>query len=397
MKFVRIGDVADQIRGVTFAKGDAVDKPTPGFSAVLRAGNIRETGLSFDDLVYVPSERISTKQFVRRNDVLVAASSGSIDVVGKSARSHSDFDGGFGAFLKVLRPSPAVDPSYFAHYFRTRKYRLTVSALAAGANINNLKNEHLDDLLLPLPPLDEQRRIAAILDHADALRAKRRKVAAHLDELTESLFQDMFGGHSEAFATVADIAAPGKGTIRTGPFGSQLLHSEFVDNGVAVLGLDNVVGNEFTWGERRFITLAKYEALGRYTVHPGDVLVSIMGTCGRCVVVPTNIGVAINTKHICAITVDPNQAVPEFVRAAFLWHPTSRKYLSRMTKGSIMDGLNMGIIKAMPLPLPAMSEQQRFVERSRKIASFGALTAVTTSEVDELFTSLQSRAFRGEL
>ena len=191
--FARVAELADQIRGVTYAKEDATSSPRPGYLPVLRAGNIADDGLVFDDLVFVPAERISPTQKIRRNDVVIAASSGSLDVVGKAARALTDFEGGFGAFCKVLRPGPGIDPAYFAHFFRTRDYRQRVSALAAGANINNLRNEHLDEFRIPLPPLPEQRRIAEILDKADALRAKRRAALAQLDTLTQSIFLDMFG------------------------------------------------------------------------------------------------------------------------------------------------------------------------------------------------------------
>ena len=184
---------------------------------------------------------------------------------------------GEGFLMRVLEQSDLADASNRA---------------AMGATLNKAS---LSQVRIPVPPLDEQRRIAAVLDRADALRAKRRQVLAHLDALTQSIFHDMFDGVSTSF-TVEDLAVNAKGSIRTGPFGSQLLHGEFVGEGIAVLGLDNVVGNEFRWAERRFITLAKYEQLARYTVYPGDVLVSIMGTTGRCVVVPDDIPIAINTK-----------------------------------------------------------------------------------------------------
>src|SRR5690606_9632962 len=148
---------------------------------------------TYDNLVYVPSSKISPKQKVKKNDVVVAASSGSIEVIGKAARALEDFGGGFGAFCKVLRPNGRVDPAYFWHFFRTPDYRRKVSFLAAGANINNLRNEDLDNLQILLPPLGEQKRIAGILDAADMLRAKRREALAQLDTLLQSTFLNMFG------------------------------------------------------------------------------------------------------------------------------------------------------------------------------------------------------------
>jgi type I restriction enzyme, S subunit len=279
-------------------------------------------------------------------------------------------------------------------------YALTPERLRkaiTGSAQPQITRESLRAVSIPLPPLREQRRIAAILDHAGDLRAKRDKVIADLDELVEATFLDMFGGYAGHCATVEEISAPEKGSIRTGPFGSQLLHSEFVDEGVAVLGLDNVVGNTFGWGERRYITPEKYEKLKRYTVRPGDVLVSIMGTCGRCVVVPADVGTAINTKHICAVTLDRTKAVPEYVRAAFLWHPASRLHLTQRTKGSIMDGLNMGIVKEMPVPLPHLDEQHQFVARLRAIEQLHRACADSFEKVEALFESVQMSAFSGQL
>jgi len=286
-----------------------------------------------------------------------------------------------------------IEPSYLLHLMRAGVLQDQIRASSFGAtNRQRIAEATLLSFQIPLPPLPEQRRIATILDHADSLRTKRRQVLTHLDSLIESVFRDMFA-EVPATSTVAAEAS----LIRTGPFGSQLLHSEFVDEGIAVLGLDNVVGNKFRWAERRFITPEKYEKLTRYTVNHGDVLISIMGTTGRCVVVPDDIPTAINTKHICAITPETERLNPEFLRAAFLWHPDSLAHLRRQTKGSIMDGLNMGIIKAMPIPVPPLSTQTEFAVRLARIESEHETTHAVANHDDELFTSLQSRAFRGDL
>ena len=166
-------------------------------------------------------------------------------------------------------------------YWALRSIDLTAGLDRAAKGLT-LNKEKLIRIVIPFPPLHEQRRIAKILDKADELRIKRRAALEQLDALTQSVFLDMFSSPASkdwSTTNIAGIANPTKGSIRTGPFGSQLLHSEFTDSGIAVLGIDNVVANEFRWGDRRFISEEKYRQLKRYTVCPGDVLISIMGTC----------------------------------------------------------------------------------------------------------------------
>jgi type I restriction enzyme S subunit len=322
---------------------------------------------------------------------------------GKIAQAVLPHPHGFGSTeFHVIRPIAGVsDGRYLHHILRLEQLRTEGQRRMTGSGgQRRVPANFLAEVDVPLPPLPEQRRIAAILDQADTLRNQRRAALAQLDSLTQSLFLDMFGS-AEAekwpMATIADIADEQNGSIRTGPFGSQLLHSEFVSEGVAVLGIDNAVANEFRWGERRFITQAKYRELQRYTVRPGDVLITIMGTCGRCAVVPNDVPVAINTKHLCCITVDQKKCLPLFLHAYFLRHPTARKYLEQTAKGAIMAGLNMGIIKAMPVALPPLPLQQTFATRVQAIEALKAQHRTALAEADTLFASLQQRAFDGSL
>ena len=317
--------------------------------------------------------------------------------------------GSYGEINYSTRPCWPIDTAYFVDETSTQQdikwlsYRLAnlgLNQLNKAAAVPGLNREDAYRRQLLVPPLPEQRRIAAILDQADALRAKRREALAQLDSLTQSIFIEMFGGArsvSWPVETIADIANKNRGSIRTGPFGSQLLHSEFVDDGVAVLGIDNAVANEFRWGERRFISQSKYQELKRYTVNPGDVLITIMGTCGRCAVVPNDVPVAVNTKHLCCITLEHQKCIPEFLHAYFLFHPMARLYLNQTEKGAIMAGLNMGLIKAMPIQLPPVALQQTFAARIQSVEALKASHRAALQALDKLFASLQHRAFAGEL
>lgn len=301
----------------------------------------------------------------------------------------------------VLSPRGAnVCQDYFYHLLGSDVVYSEFAKRASGAVVKNLNIDLVKGVEVPYPPLSEQKRIAAILDKADAIRRKRQQALRLSDDFLRSVFLDMFGDtskHGWQMLSVTDMLAPKDGAMRTGPFGSQLLHSEFVDEGIAVLGIDNAVKNEFRWGKPRFITEAKYEEMQRYTVMPGDVIITIMGTVGRCAIVPDDIPTAINTKHLCCITLDHEKCLPEFLHAYFLTHPVARKYLASTAKGAIMDGLNMGIIKALPVPQVPLRLQGQYRDLVRAHSKMKVRLTDHQATSEMLFSSLQQRAFSGLL
>lgn len=269
-----------------------------------------------------------------------------------------------------------------------------------GAGLKHISKKYISALGIPdLKKLN----LSDVLDPvktAEQVKIKRLKAIETLEHLLEALFLNSFNKEeikNYKIETVESIAFDEKGSIRTGPFGSQLLHSEFVEEGISVLGIDNAVQNKFSWGERRFITEEKYDQLKRYTVRPGDVLITIMGTCGRCAVVPDNIPTSINTKHLCCITLNTKKYLPAFLHSYFLMHPMALQYLKSRSKGAIMDGLNMGIIKDMPVPLVPIDKQQEFVKQKKNIENKIETYQRALDEADLFFKSLTQKAFEGAL
>lgn len=192
-EMVRLGDYIKQVRGVSYKPEDVSEDQDGNHIPVLRAHNIQTDGLNFNNLVYVNKQRIQQIQFIRRNDIVVCASSGSKELVGKAAQSSEDMMLSFGAFCKVVRPQKGVNPRYLKHYFNSTNYRKIISDLSSGANISNLRNEHIDELKIPLPPLPIQQKIADVLDKASALIEMRKAQIDKLDLLIKSQFIDMFG------------------------------------------------------------------------------------------------------------------------------------------------------------------------------------------------------------
>jgi type I restriction enzyme S subunit len=299
-----------------------------------------------------------------------------------------------------ILPGPQLDKSYLYHYLRQPLCVDYATSRSSGANLPRLSPKELAAFPIPLPPLPEQKRIAAILDKADAIRRKRKAALDMADEFIQSCYLHLCGpGHSDykswSEVEIQELAEPKKNSMRTGPFGSSLKHSEFVDKGIAVLGIDNAVTNRFQWKELRYIMEDKYKDLKRYTVYPNDVIVTIMGTTGRSAVVPKDVPTAISTKHLATITVDRQKAHPEYLSNAFHRDPYLLQQVRGANRGAIMSGLNLGIIKETKLHLPPLELQQQFANLLEKTRA--CIDRNGYEQSDSLFASLSQRAFRGEL
>lgn len=391
----QVGELAEQVRGVSYAKAEAASDPRPGYVPILRANNITDDGLVFDDLVYVPKARVSSRQVLRRGDVVIAASSGSLNIVGKAAELRRDFDGAFGAFCKVLRPNPlAVDPAYFAQFFRTQSYRKRISALAAGANINNLKNEHLDKLEIPLPSLDEQRRIATILDQADALCRKRKRALGLLRDLEQSVFLEMFGDPIEnsnrlTTASLESVVSSTRkityGILKPGPDQA---------DGVPYVRVVDIQNGRINVAGLKRTTDAIAHEYRRSTIRRGDLLISIRGHVGRMAVVPQSCDGANITQDTARLAIAA--ANVEFVKAQ-LETDSAKHWMDQRTKGAAVKGINLGDLRHFPLIMPARTLQDSFAAKVAVLKKAIESNARQHQYLGQFFSSLQHRAFSGQL
>lgn len=352
----------------------------------------------------IKPEGIKHSRFVKEGDFLLSNSMsfGRPYILKTSGCIH---DG----WLVLRDKTKSIFPDYLYYFLGSDETYKQFDKLAAGSTVRNLNIDLAKKVKILLPPIETQKRIVAILDEAfegiDAAIANTQANLAAARELFERFVEEIsFKSTYDRNCTTVDvthIAKPIKGSIRTGPFGSQLLHSEFVSNGISVLGIDNAVSNQFEWRKKRFISSEKYQELKRYTVYPGDVLITIMGTCGRCAVVPNDIPTSINTKHLCCITLDQKKCLPDYLHAYFLYHPKAKEYLVRNAKGTVMDGLNMGIIKSLPVMLPTLQLQQQIVYSIKDFQS--SILELTNNyhqklaALHELKQSILDKAFRGEL
>ena len=195
---VQIGSVAEFVRGVTYKKPEASPEGGKGRVALITASNIINDSLDFGNLVYVPMTRVNSRQMCQVGDIVVATSSGSSSVVGKSALVREDLEMTFGAFCGLLRPMSGIEPRFLAHVVQSRTVRSSWSALARGTNINNLKATQIAETVVPLPPIATQQQLADTLDEARGQTARLERqlsfAMASGDALRRAILNAAFSG-----------------------------------------------------------------------------------------------------------------------------------------------------------------------------------------------------------
>ena len=150
--------------------------------------------------------------------------------------------------------------------------------------------------------------------------------------------------------------------IKIGPFGSSLTGKVSTEYSVKVYGQWNVIGKDFTAG-KNYVSEETYQQLNSYWIHPNDILISMMGTIGKCAIIPENVPKGIMDSHIVKVRLDKATIMPKYFYYVYDKDGSNviMSQIQRDRRGSIMDGLNSTLIKNFIIPLHSLGEQQNIV------------------------------------
>lgn len=176
---------------------------------------------------------------------------------------------------------------------------------------------------------------------------------------------------------LADIDSP----MRSGPFGSALLKQELVDEGIPLLGIDNIFAERFKANFKRFVTESKFKELSRYAVREGDVVITIMGTVGRSCVIPESIGRALSSKHLWTMTFNKELVVPELVCWQLNYSPWAESWFRRESQGGVMDAIQSQTLKKLKLIVPTPTEQIAINERYETLKKYIAINQISLEKL----------------
>ncbi|HDU8201793.1 TPA: restriction endonuclease subunit S [Legionella pneumophila] len=399
---VNLGDIAEFIRGVTFKPHDLIEFGANDFVVCMRTKNIQKD-LDESDLISLPKNLIKNKtKFLKKGDLLISTAN-SFELVGKSCWvPELEYPAVAGGFISILRAKEELlYPRYLFHWIKTSQTQnLLRNCGRQTTNISNMDFDRAKMLKIPVPPLNEQKRIAAILDKADAVRRKRQQAIELSEQLLRSVFLDMFGDpdsnlkgwNIEPLSKVINSLEGGK-NIK--PAESSLKAKN------RILKVSAVTSGVYKHNESKPLP-ADYIPPNSYFVKKGDLLISrantseLIGASAYVHDTPDNMVLPDKIWRIKWKNIDDID--PLFIHF-LLGQPAIRREISSRASGTSGSMKNIPKPKLLEIkvPLPPPSEQKKFGEIANAIYKMNNRFQSSKVNYDNLFNSLAQQAFSGKL
>lgn len=275
----KIKSYIKQIRGVSYKPDDLCDVLDNSSVILLRANNIEDGIINFDSIQYVSKSKVSSEQYLKKGDILICASSGSKNLVGKAASFDFDIECTFGAFCKVIRPKDGYS-QYLSVFFQSQSYRQKISEFAIGANINNIRNEHIDELYISMYPESERYFIVKKINTVQSIISWRKNMIKKLDELIKARFVEMFGDlvvnpYKWTVVKLSDISLFLKSGL------SRRLSD--VDIGLPVIRSGNIQNGQFVYNDIKYWYKDDPQGANTedYRLENGDILVNFINSASQ--------------------------------------------------------------------------------------------------------------------
>ena len=280
-----------------------------------------------------------------------------------------------------------VDIEYVYYYLCA--FPTIMQRLYKGVGIKHISLADIKNIEIEYPPIEVQRTIVSVLSFLDAVIKKRQiNVVKNIPELLKSYYLQLVDNNVWDKVRISDIATE----IKSGPFGTQLHVSQFSDKGeIYVYGIDDLTKKA---PKTRYLSTVELNKYKRYLVHGDDVLISIMGTVGRTKVVPKDIGLAINTKHLVDITLNQDLCKPYFLAYTLENDRKVRRQIESSKHGAVMSAINMSDVKNLKITLPSIKVQMYFEEVYHQVKVIQKCMEEEIQLLKELRKSLLAKYFR---
>ena len=373
-----------QIRGVSYKPSDLHDSLNKNSIILLRANNINNGKINFEDVVYVDKSKVSETQVLRKNDILICASSGSKKLVGKAASFNESIECTFGAFCKVIRPRNILG-SYLSAFFQSEYYKFHISQLANGANINNIKNEHINSFSIPERSFEEQKEISYKVSSLNRIIESYNRELELLDELIKARFVEMFGDNKYEELAVEKVCTSIVDCPHTTPKYNGDLRNPAIRTSEIKKGF-------ITWDTMKYVSDEEYiERTARLKPQQGDIVYGREGTFGNAAILPKGYKFCLGQR---VMLLRPNNefCISQYLLRALISDEVYNQALAK-NNASTVAHVNVKDVKNFMIPVPPLELQNQFASFVEEIDKSRSRIQKSLKASQELFDSLMQEYF----
>ncbi|EPK4130250.1 restriction endonuclease subunit S, partial [Acinetobacter baumannii] len=294
----------------------------------------------------------------------------------------SEIDVAINQDLKAVfvKDKETLDVKYLLRFLESNKEN--IASMGKGATVKGITLDQLKAIKIPLQPLAEQRRIAAILDKADELRQKRQQVIEKLDQLLQATFIDMFGDPVsnpkgwDVYKLKSLTSKIGSGSTPKGG------DSSYKNDGISLIRSLNIYDGEFSYKNLAFIDQEQANKLKNVILQPNDVLLNITGaSVARCCIVPKEVLPARVNQHVSILRIKEN-AIPEFLEALLISKPMKLHLLKISGAGATREALTKLQLQELEIIVPPLEIQNEFLLKLKIIKSLININLKQLNELD---------------
>jgi type I restriction enzyme, S subunit len=296
--------------------------------------------------------------------------------------------------MKSLECSSRLCTEFLARFLQFSEP--TILSWVRATTADNYSIDKIKELEIPLLPLDEQRRIATILDVADNLRRKRRQASALLEGLPQAIFTEMFGDPATPTSDYSRLPLVQVARLINGDRSSNYPSGDdLIEDGIPFLSTKNIDGPDIDVSSCNYITAEKFHSLSQGKLHRHDLVITLRGTIGQC----AEFDCSYDTGFINAqmMIIRPGTRIQSKYLREFIMHPRTQALLKRDSSGSAVPQLTGKQIGELLIPLPCRKEQELFSTKLSAVRKTFGDSVRHLTKLDTLFASLQHRVFNGEL
>ena len=401
-----LGELCDQRKGITYKSKDYCEEGT-GFPFLTiktfeKGGGFDPSGVKYYNGSFLPQD------ILKQDDVLIAVTdlTRAGDIVGSPLLvpgfGTADFALASMDCMKLTPIAQKCDKKFLYYSLMDNAIRRQMVANSRGSTVLHLDTKCIPDMKIKVPVQKKiQKKIAELLSTIDAQIEQTEALIAKQENIRRGLMQDLFTRGVDATGQlrpayqdaphlyhetelgwlpkgwkvkrISQLLELKSNAMRSGPFGSSLLKNELVVTGIPFLGIDNIFTEFFKPEFSRYVTERKFLELSRYQVFPDDVIISIMGTVGRCCVVPNIKSKMLSSKHLWTMSFNQNQILSNLVCWQLNYAPWILAWFRRETQGGIMDAIQSSTLKNTKLVVPDEASQtvlnKIYIDERKRISS----------------------------